>query len=456
MSKDIVADTNGNTEKLVSSEIPTFANIPRLDAQDSSFFNNFLPSINKVWRGSVLSNSLAVLVVRGTTILLRLIIVFVIAGFATPNEFGRVAYSIAIAEIARVVADFGIDTLSIREFSILRMESERQIYASAVAITKLILGVIIYLLFLVFFLLTRREVTIDIEAISGLLILTGLGNNLFFNYFQACLGVTKIVFPVFVNGVVMTILVVIVFLLKPNIFLMLSLLPFSELVNFCMLSRFFRKEIRFVKEGLYFENISRLLKRGFPIAITTVCVVFYTRLDVVILSYYFDATTVGYYGIAYRMTEPVQFIAGAFSVSIYSHISTSLVNKCHDLRELMRRYIFGTLIYGMISCLLLVVFAPIIIKELFPGYIPAIPVLQVLAMALIFRTLNNSLTAIIQAHGYFTKITIVAIWNLVLIGTILWFCVPRMGAVGAAVALLVGEIVNTILQLYITKRIITK
>lgn len=404
----------------------------------------------EVSRSPVLSNSLAALVLRGTTISARLIVLFVIASFATPAEFGRVAYAVAIAEIAKVIADFGIDTLSIREFAVLQVGKMQQIYASTVAITKFCCGIIIYLLCVLFF-FTKHEATFDIEAIAALLAVTSLWSSLFINYFQAQLKTIKIVLPIFINGIITITLALIIFSLKPNVLLVLSLLPISETVSAYILARFFCKEIRFVREGLHLSNILKLLKRSFPIAITTICVVLYTRLDVMALSHFFDTTTVGYYGIAYRMTEPVQFIAGAFSVSIYSHIAASITNNCNNLRSLTRRYVLGTLFFGIISCLLLVMLAPIAIKQLFPNYIPAIPVLQVLAVALIFRTLNNSLTAIIQAYGFFTKITTVAMWNLILISLLLWVCVPRMGAVGAAVALLLGEIVNSIIQISIIK-----
>lgn len=413
--------------------------------------NSILVYINRASRSPVLSNSLAALILRGTTISARLIVLFVIARFATPAEFGRVAYAIAIAEIAKVIADFGIDTLSIREFAILQVGKMQQIYASTVAITKFICGIIIYLLCLLFFLLTKGETTLDIEVIVGLLAVTSLWSNLFINYFQAQLKTSKIVLPVFINGITTIIVAIILFLVKPNVLLVISILPISEAVSMYILSRFFCSEVGFVKEGLQFSKILKLLKRSFPIATTTICVVFYTRLDVVALSHFFDTATVGYYGIAYRMTEPVQFMAGAFSISIYSHIAASLANNCNELRSLTSRYILGTLFFGIISCLFLVMLAPIAIKQLFPNYIPAILVLQILAVALIFRTLNNSLTAIIQAYGFFTKITAVAIWNLILISMLLLVCVPWMGAVGAAVALLIGEIVNSIIQICIVK-----
>lgn len=447
-------DTNYNATTIVVTEKSTISNERKFDIHRALFFSNILVYINKVWRSPVSSNSFAALLLRGTTISTRLIVLFIIASFATPAEFGRVAFAIAIAEIAKVIADFGIDTLSIREFAIMQVGKRQQIFACTVAITKFICGIIIYLLCLLFFLLMKGEIKLDIEAIAGLLAVTSLWSNLFINYFQAQLKTTKIVLPVFLNGMTTIIVAIILFLVKPNVLLLIAILPISEAVNIYILSRFFFTEVRFDIEGLQLSKILTLLKRSVPIATTTICVVFYTRLDVVALSHYFDTATVGYYGIAYRMTEPVQFIAGAFSVSIYSHIATSLASNCNDLRNSVKRFLLGTLVFGILSSLVLIMFAPIIIKQLFPNYIPAIPVLQLLALALIFRTLNNSLTAIIQAYGHFTKITAVAMWNLILISMILWVCVPRLGAVGAAIALIIGEIVNTIIQLYIAKRIV--
>ena len=67
----------------------------------------------------------------------RLIVVFVTAHFIPPAEFGVVALVLAVVEIAGVVADFGVDTLAIRDFAIIQDRQQQKVLASTILVTKL-------------------------------------------------------------------------------------------------------------------------------------------------------------------------------------------------------------------------------------------------------------------------------------------------------------------------------
>ena len=53
------------------------------------------------------------------------------------------------------------------------------------------------------------------------------------------------------------------------------------------------------------------------------------------------------------------------------------------------------------------------------------------------------------------QITGVATWNLIIISIALFILVPRLGVSGAALALLTGEIANTLIQSWLLKRAMT-
>ena len=166
---------------------------------------------------------------------------------------------------------------------------------------------------------------------------------------------------------------------------------------------------------------------------------------------------VAYYSVAFRMTEPFLFIASALGSSMYSHVSTTLIsNSISRARFLLIRYTIGILFYGLVCCALLVLVAPITIHRLLPDYSQAIPILQILALALVFRTVNIPLNSTILAFGRFAIITYVAIFNLIVISGFLFYFVPLYGARGAAFCLLIGEGINTGIHLAILVWIFTK
>jgi O-antigen/teichoic acid export membrane protein len=233
-----------------------------------------------------------------------------------------------------------------------------------------------------------------------------------------------------------------------------AILPIAEAVSASILLRRFRTLVHFDLGSTNLAATYKLLAQAFPIAGTIIIVTLYTRLDVIALSSFVDSASVGYYGVAFRLTEPVQLVAASFAMSVYSHLAATHVREHTHTRQLIMRYGGFILGYGALCCIVLALIAPVLIEWLLPQYTPAITVLRILAVALIFRTLNSCLTSTIQAYGYFSAVTRIALVNLFVICGLLWTLVPQFGAPGAAGALLCGEVVNTIIQGMLVKQIV--
>jgi len=282
--------------------------------------------------------------------------------------------------------------------------------------------------------------------VLGLLVLTGVWGNLYVDYFQARLRVKQVFLPVVLVNVATIVAAAAFLMVDRRVIPGIAILPLSEAVSLSILARYFNRELGFAKGRVQLAASLQLLRRSLPVAGTLIIAILYTRLDVLILGSFVDVATVGYYGVALRMTEPFQLMMAALAISMYSHLSTTLATSRQNIRHLIVRYGLGTIAYGFASCMVLAVVAPIAIRSLLPKYGPAIPVLQVLAVAVIFRTLNACLTSVIHAYGRFAWVTAVATWNLFAIGLLLWILIPKLGAPGAALALLVGEMMNTLIQ----------
>ena len=262
--------------------------------------------------------------------------------------------------------------------------------------------------------------------------------------------------PIILTNVVAIVAVAILFAIDRTVILGIAILPISEAICVLILSRYFNHDLGFAKARVRLTAILALLRSSLPVAGTSIISMLYTRLDVLILSVFFDVAIIGYYGIAFRITEPFQLVTAALTASMYSHLSATLAIGRQDTRRIVRRYGVGTVAYGLTSCVLLVVFAPIIIRWQLPSYIPAIPILYLLAIAVVFRTLNASLTSVIYAYGRFVWITAAATWNLFLIGVLLWVLVPQLGVLGAPLALLIGEVANTLIQTLMVRRLLAR
>lgn len=404
--------------------------------------------MQKVFRNSLFSNSIAVLLLRGTTIFSRIAALLIIAKFTNNSDFGVVSVAVALAEIGKVAADFGTDTLSLKEYAIEEDPSRVRKFAKIMAKTKLLCCLLVYTGLATYYLATQTMAHAAIGLVAGLLLITTSASNFSINYFQARLRILEILWPIIANNVLTVCLVALALYLNPNPLIGVAILPLAEAVNALILHYYFQRQVPFWQTKVARSDILILLHKGLPIAISILLVAFYSRLDVIALQQFaIDKALIGDYGVAFRCTEPFQLVTSAFAITAYSHLSAILAHrKFAEADRFILRY--GSLIftYGLAICGLLVLFAPPLIETFLPQYTASIPILRILAAAIVFRTPTASLTCMIQAYGYYRWITYVSAWNLSFIAALLFILVPRMSSIGAAYALLIGEVVNTVIQ----------
>jgi O-antigen/teichoic acid export membrane protein len=401
--------------------------------------------MQKIFRNSIFSNSIAVLLLRGTTIFTRIAALFVIAKLTNSQAFGMVSIAVALAEIGKVVADFGTDTLSLKEYAIDSDPGKLQVFAGTVAKTKLLCCLVVYTALATYFLLVEPLPNAMIGMVAGLLLITTSASNFSINYFQARLRIPEILWPIIANNVLALCLVALALSLYPSALLGVAILPAAEAVNALILYKYFNKNVRLGKAQQI--DVWALMQRGLPIAISIIIVAIYTRLDVIVLEKFFDKSIVGEYGIAFRCTEPFQLVTSAFAITAYSHLSAILdKRKFTEANKFILKYGAMIFSYGLGICLVLLLVAPPLIQAFLPQYQNSIPILRILAAAVVFRTPTASLTCMIQAYGHYRWITYVSVWNLGFIAVMLAILVPRMSSIGAAYSLLIGEVVNVLIQ----------
>jgi O-antigen/teichoic acid export membrane protein len=404
----------------------------------------------------MLSNTISILFVKGFSIFARIISLLILAKFSSPDEFGIISLMVSAAEILKFVADFGIDTLSVRDFAISPNKKTKCIIASNVAVIKLILGLVVYCLMLLGICLSKYHSYILIGSLSGILLLTPLWSNLTINYFQSQLKMNQLVVPTLATSILSILLMLSAISMKANAVTIFAAIPFSELVTTAILYFYLTKEVKISKLYISKSKIKKLLKKSFPIALTSISVMIYTRLDIFFLGYFSSKSEIGYYAIAYRITEPFLFIAAAFAISIYSNISSRLMDPKNDALPSIQKYVILASAYSSLICILLVTLSPVFIKTLLPDYLPSLPILYALSVALVFRILNSCLTSIINAYGQYSKITMISFLNLLFVSLLILFSRNNINGFKVASILTAAEFVNTIFQMYILAKLIPK
>ncbi|MCX6779732.1 MAG: polysaccharide biosynthesis C-terminal domain-containing protein, partial [Candidatus Magasanikbacteria bacterium] len=179
-----------------------------------------------------------------------------------------------------------------------------------------------------------------------------------------------------------------------------------------------------------------------PFALAGIISRLYAYSDSLLMSKMLSATELGYWSVPYKITFAFQFIPAALSASIYPVMSGLFMtdkDKIGDLFLKSWRYLFA--IVFPLTLGLMALASPVIIKLYKAQFAPAIPVLQILLVSLIFgflgfvtgATLNATNRQRVQTGLLAVVLIVNIILNLILL--------PKLGIIGAAWAALASNII---------------
>jgi O-antigen/teichoic acid export membrane protein len=179
-----------------------------------------------------------------------------------------------------------------------------------------------------------------------------------------------------------------------------------------------------------------------PFALAGVFTRVYSYLDSVMLSRLASDAELGAYGVAYKLTFAFIFLPMSFAAAVYPAMSEYYVSDRKRLGTVFStalKYLY--LVVAPLACGIAVLARPLVLMVYGPDFAGAIVPLQILIFSLIFAFLYwpaGSLLNACDRQGRNTVILGVTMVSNLLLNV--WL-IPRHGAVGAAVAALVGNFV---------------
>jgi O-antigen/teichoic acid export membrane protein len=349
-----------------------------------------------------------------------------------------------------------MDTLAIREFAADAGRESHARLAATLAAAKVLFGAAVYAALAAWFAWKGPREQAELGLIIGATVLTALLISYSIDWFQARLRIARVFAPVALLNSLFAAAAVLLVPRLHDLRLQVALFPALELVSGLVLLVWLRREDLLAPPLFAFDRVRALALQSLPIAMTGLLIMFYSRLDVLVIAAKSGHEAVGQYGIAFRLTEPVHIAAGAFALSIFSRFSAWFRNPAGiSLAGKALRYVSVAMVYGITCALTLGLLAPPVIERFFPQYAASIPLLRLLALTLVFRSLNATLAAIVQGAGRFyvlTGLTAVALASLFVSLQVL---VGRFGPSGAAYSLLLVEGCAVVLQAIVVVRLVT-
>ncbi|MHC4122466.1 MAG: MATE family efflux transporter [Planctomycetota bacterium] len=229
----------------------------------------------------------------------------------------------------------------------------------------------------------------------------------------------------------------------------LSLFAAGQIAGFILVIFYLRRNLSFLKFD--FDIFLRTLSYGIRLFMANIVQVVNASIALMLLRYLMpeDFSTIGHYGRGARIATLIMLLPAALGPLLYAKWS-SLDDRHYkgQIEMAMRVYLFcaTVVILGIITT------AKYLILYMYgPEYLPAVPVVRILAMGVLFRCTFSVTNAALTSSG---RASVTAwLWSAsVLIITVFCFwLVPRIGMRGAAIADAVSAIIVFVSGLFILK-----
>lgn len=201
------------------------------------------------------------------------------------------------------------------------------------------------------------------------------------------------------------------------------------------------------------ETAKFLISQSWPIALSGVIYIIYTRTDMLMLSLLSNSESIGFYSAALNITEPIQFLTGSLMTVVFP-----ILARFHATNQ---SGFYRTL--GTTTKIAAITAAPItiagtalstsIIKTIYGSqYTASAPVFSILSAGAIFFAINIVLGNMLTAVNKQKLVTLVVAAGAALNAALDYALILKMGTAGAALATLIVLITTTIMLLALSIR----
>lgn len=400
---------------------------------------------------NILNNTISVIIIKGTSLGIRIAVILISAKILPTEKFNEILILMSLSEIFRAVADFGIDTINTRSFSLYRSHLKTKNLIRKTFHIKIIFGLLASLTAMSLIILIKPEANINLIIAYILMVITPLLINIPINLKLSRRQGSQIILPVIISGVASLITFSIAVSIKSFQSVAFFAIPLFEFFIFTFL--IYKIPIAHTallknKTALFYQKIDKdILLKATPIAIAIIISLLYSRSDVFFLDKFSTAANLATYGIAIRLIETFQFISSSISVNAYGHLSSLITEKSKFQRAYKTYYFLGLSYSSTIAIFITTLLYLNSQYNFFPYFTEDNKFIFItLSLALIVKSLNLVSTSALQALGYFRTITVLSASNLIL--AILFYSITskNYGALGVSLSILTIESINLIAQ----------
>lgn len=405
---------------------------------------------------AVLLDAVRLLIAKATFIGLRLLTLYLCAAYLDRASFGALALAFTTAEICRYIGDWGTDVWSLRRFAQLEAVPARLQLWQVVRLR--VVGSLIggALAWIGIELLAPQPSLWQCTAIS-LTAVTSLWLNLGVNWFQARASLGRIAVLFAVAGSLCALLLGLEHHAHARVMTrLITLLTFEILLVACVLVLALRTGCE-GSAAWTRPALRNWFAEATPIAFAMLLALAYGRLDQFYVSRTASPAILGDYSLAQRLVEPILFIAAAMSSTIYSRASVFIHERGRSSETAGYAWRWVRTVSSAAAIVSLGIGAAFALLRhyVLPGYSGAVTFLWIALLCTFFRCTNLSLTAFIQAFGAYRSMFKIGLFNAVSITVAVIGGGTLFGPLGAALGVSFGEALNTGVQTYKLRKLLS-
>lgn len=332
-----------------------------------------------------------IIVVQILTGLLGYVGLFFITKYMTPSDYGIVAFAMGFVAIFAIVGELGFASAHIKKISEGRdFGTCNGTYLSIKAVLIILMLVVTLLsLFIWQSVLGNGFESVEQQTAIYVMILYWLIQKLcqcFTTTFRAKKEIAKSQLPALVDILVKTILTIYVAIGGYGAIALAYTYIAGSAVSL-IASIFLFKGYPIKKPNLAY--IKEYTAFSLPLILVVISATILSNTDKVLIQLFWSSEDVGYYFSAFRLSGLAGMFAGAVGILLFPTFSTLYTNNDHErIKDLLfsaERYL-SMLIFPMTFGI--IILADPIVRIMLSGWMPVVPILQVLTLVALFTTLE--------------------------------------------------------------------
>jgi len=378
---------------------------------------------------------------------INFIFIIFLARLIGVQDFGKYSFVTALFGMLSLLANFGLDTLLIR--NIARNKTLPSVYLSNSFLIKFIISLLILVIFFILFGFTNI-ITDYIKRycfiISCFILIFNCATQTIWSFADAYEQMHyRSLLSAFYNFAKTLIGLVLVFRGYGLIILFLGLL-FAEILSFIVTILVVNKALKLPKWEIDFNVILNLIRDSWPFALLGFLGLIYFRIDIIILSWLKGDEVVGWYNAAYGLLIGLIFLPDSLVTALFPVMSRYYKNSEQALKLTYQKSIKYLFILGLPIATGVIILANKIILFLYgQAYVMAVPALQILGWAILLIFINAPLGRLlfsIDKQKDVLALSLITVSANIILNLLM---IPKLSYIGSGIATFLSEVLSSLI-----------